>query len=67
MALELNRRTFLALVGASTAAVTFARPSRTTPRTAVCLPQGCPRCFMGEAHVHPPARPRTAAITYLYE
>ncbi|MDF7826073.1 twin-arginine translocation signal domain-containing protein [Pontiellaceae bacterium B12227] len=66
MTIELNRRTFLALIGVSAAAAGLARPSdfKAPPRTNA---PGTPRCFLDGVKTELPARPKTAAITYLSE
>jgi hypothetical protein len=63
MQIELNRRTFLAVLGATTVAMgAGARPlaAQRTP-----LPPITPLHFFAETLPEPAARPRTAAITYV--
>ncbi|MDF7800525.1 hypothetical protein P4C99_13690 [Pontiellaceae bacterium B1224] len=66
MTIELNRRTFLALIGASTTAVAIGRPAPASAPATGC-PQGTPRCFMDGRNSQPAARPKTSAIQYLSE
>ncbi len=62
MEIEINRRTFLAVLGVATAA-TAARWKRPAPPATPTTPVGI--CFFAENRNEPTARPRTAAITYL--
>jgi hypothetical protein len=62
--MEMNRRVFLGVLGA-TAAVAAAKGTRcpAPPPASVAMPGGL--CFFAEARREPAARPRTTAITYL--
>lgn len=64
MAIDLNRRIFLALLGtaaASAAALQRPRaPRRTSPAT-----NKVPACFLSDTTPQPPTQPKSSAITYL--
>jgi len=62
MEMELNRRVFLAVLGATTA-VAAAEWKRCTPARRMPVPGGI--CFFAEARGEPVALPRTLAIVYL--
>ncbi|MEI6892505.1 MAG: hypothetical protein V5783_10075 [Pontiella sp.] len=66
MTIELKRRTFLALIGASTAAIAIPY-SPQVPARGPTIPTAAPRCFMDELKTQLPVRPKTMAITYLAE
>jgi len=66
MTIELNRRTFLALLGATTA--TLATTGQTLSSVRQPLSKaGTPRHFLADHDPHPPVRPKTMAINYLAE
>ena len=62
MEIKLDRRTFLAVLGAATAASTM-QWKRPAPGAEPATPGGI--FFFAKNRNEPPARPRTAAITYL--
>ena len=63
MAMEINRRTFLIVLGAVTA--TAGRPGGPRRQTCRLSSNGTPLYYFATACPEPPARPRTAAVTYL--
>jgi hypothetical protein len=67
MTIEFNRRTFLVLLGASSAAVAIGRPSARISLQNRAPASGTPRCFMSGQDLSLPAGPKTAAIIYLCE
>ncbi len=62
MKLEINRRIFMAVLGAATAASATTWKSRVSV-SAATTPGGI--CFFTEARGKPMAKPRTSAIIYL--
>jgi len=63
MEIEFNRRTFLAVLGASIAALAT-KQGQHTSQSKSYLPEGI--CFLAASRLEPTARPRTSAITYLH-
>jgi hypothetical protein len=66
MTIELNRRTFLTLIGATAATAALARSTRSSG-LAQTAPTGMPRCFLHGQNLQIPAQPKSVAITYLSE
>jgi len=62
MKMELNRRTFLVVLGAASVASAI-RPKNPAPTPAAMRPNGI--YFFSKVGNKPAGRPRTAAITYL--
>jgi hypothetical protein len=65
MTTELNRRTFIALLGATAVATATARPAR-TGLLQCRAGSSSPLCFMNDQEIQIPARPKTTAIFYLH-